>query len=123
MDRGALVGVAGIVAAAVRARPTMSRLDAALREPSDRLPEALDAVAKGRSVQALWVQSTIAIGIVILMFAKPGWLGAATILAVAIAIGLVMAFRTMKRSLGERPVDLRWLQPTRPASRLRSAWE
>ncbi|MGH2679513.1 MAG: hypothetical protein ACRDG8_03365 [Actinomycetota bacterium] len=105
----ALVGVAGMVVVAIRARPTMARLDAALREPSDRLPEALDAVASGRPVQALWLQSTIAIGIGILMFAKPGWLGSITILAVAIAVGLLKAFRAIKRSSGERPVGLRWL--------------
>lgn len=104
----ALVGVGGMGVAAVRTRPTMARLDAALREPSDRLPEALDAVTGGRPVEALWVQSTIAIGIVTLMFVKPGWLGSASILAIAMAVGLLMAFRSRNRPM-RRHAGLRGL--------------
>ena len=94
----ALVGIAIMAFASFRARPALADLDATLQRASAEVPHRVPASLPRAVAWSLWLRASIAIGILVLMNAKPGWVGSTTILVVGVLIGLALAMRPHRRA-------------------------
>jgi hypothetical protein len=98
----ALAGIAIMAAASFRARPVLARLDTAFRRASSAVPAEVPRSLGGALAWSLWLRASIAIGILVLMNTKPGWVGASATLAVAVLFGLAGALRSERRRVRPR---------------------
>ena len=89
----ALVGIVIMAVASFRVRTMLARLDTAFRSPS-AMPAEVSSSFVGALASSLWPRALIAIGILVLMIAKPGWVGSSAILAVAVTFGVTGALRS-----------------------------
>lgn len=87
----ALVGIAIMAVVSLRTRPAVKRLGAMLAEAPARAAIVVPASLGNTLASSLWLRASVAIGILALMGTKPGWLGSAAIVGVAVLAGVAGA--------------------------------
>jgi hypothetical protein len=110
----ALIGIVIMAVASIRARGMLARFDTAFG------PAAVDVRPEVRAwivhsvASSLSLRASLAIGILVLMTTKPGWINSTAILAIAVVFGLAGALRSDRRAV--QPLA-QLTVPTRNASK------
>jgi hypothetical protein len=94
----ALVGIVIMAVASFRARPALARLEATFGPAAADAPFGVRPSLRHSLAWSLWLRASTAIGILVLMSTKPGWIGSTSILAVATLFGATGALRSKQRT-------------------------